>query len=204
MSEKTERVLVATNNVTFFLPRNCVEEDSRFKQIIPYCVVMEKNTHEILVYERKGSEKRLHNFKSIGIGGHVNENDFLDLVKTLDAEATSKITVSDIVLAALKRELYEEINYNLTWYAYLGRTDVPASADNNVDDVHVGEMFITLATKEEVSVSEEIPHFEWVSLDEVSKISNLESWSRYTLEFVKLFESLNAYKKEYFKNSQVL
>ena len=48
MSEKTERVLATTSNVAFFLPRNFVEEDSRFKQIIPYCVVVDKNTREIL------------------------------------------------------------------------------------------------------------------------------------------------------------
>lgn len=67
----------------FFIERRRAEEDSGFKQIIPYCVV--RNGEDVLLLKRLAAqgEKRLHNKMSIGVGGHINpidgEGDLLDL-----------------------------------------------------------------------------------------------------------------------------
>ncbi len=67
----------------FFLERRKAEEDSSFKQIIPYCVV--RHGSDVLLLKRLGTqgEKRLHHKLSIGVGGHINpvdrEGDLLDL-----------------------------------------------------------------------------------------------------------------------------
>lgn len=57
-----------------FVVRSIAEHDSSLKQIIPYCVVSNERG-EVFVYERKGSESRLHGFYSLGIGGHINDGD---------------------------------------------------------------------------------------------------------------------------------
>ena len=54
----------------------CAEDDDRFKQIIPYTVVVNKDG-QILAYNRgsKGGEKRLKDRWAIGFGGHSNDQD---------------------------------------------------------------------------------------------------------------------------------
>ena len=67
----------------FFLERRKAEEDSGFKQIIPYCVVRHGGDLFLLRRLPTQGEKRLHNKLSIGVGGHINpvdrEGDLLDL-----------------------------------------------------------------------------------------------------------------------------
>ncbi|MGE4619056.1 MAG: hypothetical protein AAEJ04_04520 [Planctomycetota bacterium] len=55
-----------------FRPRNEVEEDSQWKQVIPYIALQYQD--RILTLRRLSTqgEARLHNKKSIGVGGHVN------------------------------------------------------------------------------------------------------------------------------------
>ena len=60
----------------FFKPRDTVEHDPTYKQIIPY-IAMYNDSDEILTLKRleTQSEKRLHNKLSVGVGGHVNRQD---------------------------------------------------------------------------------------------------------------------------------
>jgi len=53
-----------------------VEEDNRYKQLIPYIVVV-NDKGQILAYNRgwKGGEDRLKGRWAIGFGGHVNDQD---------------------------------------------------------------------------------------------------------------------------------
>ena len=58
-----------------FRVRSRVETNERFRQIIPYAV-LEQESHIFLVERLKaGSEARLHNRLSIGLGGHINPVD---------------------------------------------------------------------------------------------------------------------------------
>jgi len=56
-----------------WMARDLAEKDERFLQVIPYVVL--RRGPEVFVYERAGSEGRLTGLLSLGIGGHVNEND---------------------------------------------------------------------------------------------------------------------------------
>jgi predicted NUDIX family phosphoesterase len=60
---------------TLFLPRNEVEEDPSYKQLIPYCIF--RCGTEIFHYRRgkAGGEGRLHSKRSLGIGGHISSTD---------------------------------------------------------------------------------------------------------------------------------
>ena len=55
-----------------FRPRNILEEDPSYKQIIPYAVICYGN--EVYMFRRlnKQTEARLHNKCSLGVGGHMN------------------------------------------------------------------------------------------------------------------------------------
>jgi predicted NUDIX family phosphoesterase len=55
-----------------FMNRDEAEESAFHKQLIPYVILMSED--KIFLYRRgeKGSEARLHDQYSIGIGGHIN------------------------------------------------------------------------------------------------------------------------------------
>ncbi|WP_397570165.1 phosphoesterase [Schlesneria sp. T3-172] len=62
---------------TSFRPRNEVEEDPSYKQLIPYCIFRYEG--KVFFYKRGklGGEGRLHSKRSIGIGGHISSTDSL-------------------------------------------------------------------------------------------------------------------------------
>ncbi len=60
---------------TSYRPRDQVEEDPSFKQLIPYCIFCHEG--QIFHYTRgkEQGEGRLHSKRSIGIGGHISSQD---------------------------------------------------------------------------------------------------------------------------------
>ena len=60
---------------TSYRPRDEVEEDPSYKQLIPYCVF--RHNGRIFNYKRGNSqgEARLHAKRSVGIGGHISAID---------------------------------------------------------------------------------------------------------------------------------
>lgn len=67
-----------------YRPRSQVEDDPSLKQIIPYVVF--RCTDHVFCYTRGKSQgkARLHRLRSLGVGGHVSEDDAQG-AKTLDA-----------------------------------------------------------------------------------------------------------------------
>jgi predicted NUDIX family phosphoesterase len=80
-----------------YRPRSEVEDDPSLKQIIPYVVI--RCDDAVFCYTRGKSqgEARLHQRRSLGIGGHVSESD-ADGGRTFHAYET-----------AMRRELDEEV-----------------------------------------------------------------------------------------------
>lgn len=80
---------------TSYRPRNEVEEDPSFKQLIPYCIF--RHDGEVFHYTRGKlqGEGRLHSKRSIGIGGHISSDD-------CRAE-------SSVYREAMRREIAEEV-----------------------------------------------------------------------------------------------
>ncbi|MFN0198622.1 MAG: phosphoesterase [Planctomycetaceae bacterium] len=81
--------------VTSYRPRNLMEQDPSFKQLIPYCIF--RCQGEIFHYRRgkAGEEGRLHSKRSIGIGGHIS---------TLDQNGTHSV-----YREGMQREIAEEV-----------------------------------------------------------------------------------------------
>src|SRR5579863_1923036 len=72
--EKYLPVVSAQSNV-LYLNRSEAEQDRRYKQLIPYALIIHGD--RILRYRRGkgGQETRLHGLYSVGIGGHISEED---------------------------------------------------------------------------------------------------------------------------------
>lgn len=56
-------------------PRAAMEEDPRFKQVIPYLILRDRGAYFLMRRTRAGGDARLHDRFSIGVGGHVNPAD---------------------------------------------------------------------------------------------------------------------------------
>jgi len=80
---------------TSFRPRDTVEEDPNFKQLIPYCIF--RHGENIFHYKRgtPGGEGRLHSKRSIGIGGHISTQD--------------ENSAQSAYLEGMRREIEEEV-----------------------------------------------------------------------------------------------
>src|SRR5580698_2532454 len=67
-------VVTAPANVTY-INRSAAEQDRRYKQLIPYALIICND--KILRYRRGkgGQETRLHGLFSVGVGGHISEED---------------------------------------------------------------------------------------------------------------------------------
>lgn len=84
---------------TSFRPRNEVEEDPSYKQLIPYCIFMHDG--KVFNYRRgkAGGEGRLHSKRSIGIGGHISSTDRMQGDRRYD-EAMHREISEEVVLEA--------------------------------------------------------------------------------------------------------
>jgi predicted NUDIX family phosphoesterase len=87
---------------TSYRPRDQVEQDPSFKQLIPYMILHWRNADgrsQVFQYTRGTGqgEGRLHRKRSVGIGGHIS---------TIDAGADSN---SNPYQEGMRRELEEEV-----------------------------------------------------------------------------------------------
>src|SRR5581483_7648149 len=67
-------ILLQNANLSY-RPRDEVETDPSFKQIIPYVVLRHGDQVYYYTRGRKGTEARLRALRSIGVGGHIAEGD---------------------------------------------------------------------------------------------------------------------------------
>ncbi len=155
-----------TNFINFhgqFMKRASAETNYDYLQIIPYMVVF--RGHEVFLTKRtkKQSEARLHEKRSIGVGGHLNNGDG---------------ALEQIVKNGMNRELKEELeDFNHSEPKFLG-TLIDDRAD--VSLVHLGLVY-RLDTKEDVRIREtgkmEGGFVAISQLADGQLYSTLESWS---------------------------
>lgn len=158
-------LLDASNSV--FRPRNQVENDSNFKQLIPYVLINKGNSWLHYVRGQASGEKRLVSKGSIGIGGHINpiDENLLELGPA-------------IYDAALQRELSEEIKMD-------GLFETKAVALINDDSTLVGKMhlgIVHLCYLDDLNVTKRedcITNLRFLTSNQIAACrSELERWSQ--------------------------
>ncbi|MCX8206139.1 MAG: NUDIX domain-containing protein, partial [Candidatus Micrarchaeota archaeon] len=116
-----------------------VESNPNYQQIIPYVVV--KFGGKFFMYERLkgGTEARLHNLKSVGVGGHIDPGDFGD----------------ETLMQALRREFFEEVAYGGRFEPRVAGfiNEKGSGSGKDVQDVHFGVVFIVDADTDDVDIS---------------------------------------------------
>ena len=159
-----------------FQPRARAESDPNFKQIIPYVVVTDGKSILHYVRGKKAGEQRLVAKGSIGIGGHINNND--PTLFTDDSQAFQE---------AVKREACEELTIQGTFDAK------PVGLINDdsteVGRVHFGVVHVLFRTPEKVKKNEQvITQVEFIPIAELKKRrEQMETWSQLCLDHLQAF-----------------
>jgi len=166
--EKYLPVLTASENLLYF-NRSEAEHDTRYKQLIPYVLVICND--RILRYRRGkgGEEKRLHGLYSVGIGGHISDEDH------------GLFSISAGYHDGMRREVREEVEVD-----ELKESTVAVINDDSteVGQVHFGVVHIMQVANEKIAGRRSgIVGPEFIPIaDAVKNAASYESWSRFCLE----------------------
>jgi predicted NUDIX family phosphoesterase len=166
--EKYLPSLTSSSNLKY-LNRSEAEKDKRFKQLIPYVLIVCND--KILRYRRGkgGQETRLHGLYSVGIGGHISEEDHGLFSKDRGYQE------------GMRRELMEEVA--------IDAINEPALAVINDDSTEVGQVhfgvvhLVRVPDKSVAGRRSGIVGPEFIPLaDAMKDPPGYESWSRFCLE----------------------
>lgn len=162
-------ILDFIDNNKMFCPREEMECNPEYKQIIPYILIV--NGERVLLTQRteKQSENRLHNKFSIGIGGHINENDMRE--------------TSNVVITGMQRELKEEINIHESQEPIF--CGVINDDNDEVGKHHLAIVFL-VDSKDDVSIKEKEKMIgKWVHQNKILLYyDRMESWSKILAESI--------------------
>jgi len=159
-----------------YLNRSDAEHDKRYKQLIPYVLLICNG--RILRYRRGrgGQETRLHGLYSVGIGGHISDEDH--------GLFSNDLGYRD----GMRRELREEVAIDEGKEAAVA---VINDDSTEVGCVHFGVVHVMhLANETIVGRRSGIVGPEFIPMTEAVKDpSGYESWSRFCLEHLELLRS---------------
>lgn len=157
----------------FFLPRAQAENDPTHKQIIPYAILAFGDKVLHYVRGKKAGEQRLVAKGSIGIGGHMNQED----------ELLFNYEVSEAVYrAGVEREVKEEIRIDTE---FEDRIVALLNDDTTeVGQVHLGIVHVFKLAEPKVEKREAmITNLAFLGKDELAaRRESLETWSQLCLD----------------------
>lgn len=146
-----------------FKPREDMEKDPSFKQLIPYVIIVSDG--KVFQYTRNGSEKRLDAKKSIGVGGHIND---------IDAQ--------DPITNCAHREIMEEVTIGDYDLEIIGLINDDRTA---VGSVHLGVVMVATATGDVLPREKALQDAGLVEVDMLD-FEALEDWSKLCLPFIEV------------------
>ena len=151
-----------------FLPREHMETNPAYKQIIPYLIFEHAGRYFLMQRQSKASETRLQNKFTLGIGGHIRQEDM-----------GSQTSIADWA----RREFHEEV-------AYTGALKVTPLGmlnddSNEVGKVHIGFVLLLQGDSDAISVKSELKSGNLISLDECKKLGDsMETWSQAVVHYL--------------------
>ncbi|HEX5823561.1 MAG TPA: hypothetical protein VFY18_03785 [Candidatus Limnocylindrales bacterium] len=153
-----------------FRSRAAAEDDPSWKQVIPYPILRDGPRWFLMRRTRAGSDARLHDRFSIGVGGHVNPAD-----GGLDGDLSR----------ALEREWTEELAVDFVpQFRFVGLLNDDTTP---VGQVHLGLVYEGDAAGRPVAIREtDKLSGGFVETSEVAAVADrLETWSRLAFEFIE-------------------
>ncbi len=159
--EPLDDIVRAIKTKRAFLPRSVMELDPAYKQIIPYLIFKYQDQYFLMQRQAKASEQRLQNKYTLGIGGHIRQEDL----------------THDSIFAWAQREFHEEVNYQGSFdITMLG---VLNDDTNAVGQVHLGLVLLLTGDSDDISVKSELKSGVMVTKNDLaSYYEYMETWSQ--------------------------
>lgn len=155
-------------NSCLFLSRPQMEQNFNYKQIIPYLVFKHEDKYFLMQRGSEASESRLRSKYSLGIGGHIREDDM---------QGSS-------IFDWARREFAEEVDYQ-------GKLDVTMLGilnddSNEVGKVHLGLVMLLNGDSNAIKVKSELKSGELLNIEECAMFeSSMENWSKLVFAYLK-------------------
>lgn len=147
-------------------PRVSAEYDAHFKQIIPYLVCMHNNHYFVLQRTAHTTEQRLKNKLSLGVGGHLHQQDMQ----------------GDSIVDWAAREWREEVAY-----AGACRTSVLGLLNderNSVGQVHLGCVVLMQLEIPHIAVRSELKCGSFMTYEQCQEeYARFEPWSQILIDY---------------------
>lgn len=151
-----------------YIPRAHAETNPAYKQIIPYMIF--KFEKKIFVMQRKttASEQRLANKYSLGIGGHIRQEDI----------------VNNDIFEWAKREFEEEVSYSGS--LKISKIGILNDESTEVSKVHLGMILLLEGDNDHIQIKDEHKSGMLLTIDECKALYPLfESWSQIILSSIE-------------------
>jgi len=147
-----------------YRPRGEAEHDPSWQQIIPYLLMRDGERLFLMQRTKAGSDARLHDLYSLGIGGHLNPED-------------------GGVMGGLRREFHEEMVAE--WEPEPRLVGLLNDDDVLVGQVHLGVVFEADAAGRALSIREtDKLSGRFVAPDEASPVyEQMETWSQFLYDW---------------------
>lgn len=155
-----------------FQPRDEMERDPSYKQLIPYILLEFSNSagHQLFTYTRGGGggESRLHAKRSVGIGGHISREDAAGPGNPYEN--------------GMKRELSEEVTIDAKYTSE--RCGLIYDPSSEVGRVHLGIVHrFRLDTASVRSNEDDLADGKFLSIDSLRQdFDRLETWSQLSID----------------------
>lgn len=151
-----------------FMARGPVETNFAYKQIIPYLIFEYQGLYFIMQRQARASEQRLASKYTLGIGGHLRQED----LKGTD------------FFEWARREFYEEVNYQgqLT----IEPLGILNDDSNNVGKAHIGFVLLLRGDSPKISIKSELADGKLVSFTQCKAYyAAMETWSQLVFDFLQ-------------------
>jgi len=147
-----------------YRPRGEAEVDPDWQQVIPYLLMRDGQRLFLMQRTKAGSDSRLHDLYSLGIGGHLNPED-------------------GGVLGGLLREFHEEMVAD--WDPEPRLIGLLKDDDALVGQVHLGVVFEADAAGRALTIREtDKLSGRFATLEEIlPAYDQMETWSRFLFDF---------------------
>lgn len=162
-------LLSVNQHLLYFAPREHIEGDENFRQLLPYVLVYGPNEGSVLGYNRPGKgegESRLQGAFSIGFGGHVELKDW-----------NPDLTLATILSFCADRELAEELGENACQQVPRLPSGILIDNTNPVGRVHLGLVYQAKVKGEFNIDSTEVENLVWLTQKEIPNVQNPENWT---------------------------
>lgn len=151
-----------------FLSRPIMEYDVNYKQIIPYLVFKYQDKYFLMQRGSEASESRLRSKYSLGIGGHIIEEDMQ----------------GGSIFEWAKREFTEEVNY--AGQMQVKMLGILNDDSNEVGKVHLGLVMLLIGDSDNIKIKSELKSGELLSIEECLAFEDqMENWSKLVFAYLK-------------------